>query len=225
MHVEEAILSRRSVRAFSNREVPLETVKAILQTAARAPSGTNMQPWHAWAIAGDVKDRFSKAVMERRELSSDEDKSERRYYPEGLGEPYLARRRKVGLALYGMLGIGKGEKERMWQQQGRNYLFFDAPVGLIFSIDKSLELGSWLDFGMFLQNVMLAARGHGLHTCPQAAWTRYHRVIRDMLEIPDSHAIVCGICLGFADPGRPESNLPTEREPLEVWANFAGFAR
>jgi nitroreductase len=141
------------------------------------------------------------------------------YYPTEWRSPYVDRRRKVGWDLYGLLGIGKADKQRMHDQHGRNYTFFDAPVGLIFTIDRVLQTGSWLDYGMFLQNVMVAARARGLDTCPQAAFTQYHRLIAEELQLPAQEMVVCGMSLGWADPQAVENTLVTEREPV------AGFSR
>ncbi len=145
-----------------------------------------------------------------------------RTYPDQFFEPYTSRRRKVGWDLYGLLGIARGEAARMKAQHGRNYLFFDAPVGLIFTIDRRLALGSWLDYGMFLQNVMVAARGRGLDTCPQVAWTHYHRAIRRVLPLDEHEAVVCGMALGRAADA-PENRLVTERVPARAFAAFKGF--
>ena len=143
-----------------------------------------------------------------------------RYYPESFFEPYLSRRRKVGWDLYALLGIGKGDKARMHAQVGRNFAFFDAPVGMILTIDARLEVGSWLDHGMFMENLMVAARGHGLDTCPQAAFARYHRAIRSVLPIPEGEVVVCGMALGYADMSAPENALATERAPLSAFTTF-----
>ena len=121
------------------------------------------------------------------------------------------------------LGIAKGDKERMFAQQGRNYLFFDAPVGMIFTIDRVLEIGSWLDYGMFIQNIMVAARGRGLDTCPQVSFARYHKILRPHLDIPDEHVVVCAMSVGYADTSAPENDFVTEREPVEGFARFMGI--
>lgn len=220
---EDAITSRRSVRAFLPTPVSHETVERLLDVAARAPSGTNMQPWKVRVLAGSAKDRLSQAVLKAHLEEPESHENAYRYYPARFEEPYLSRRRKVGWDLYGLLGIKKGEGERMHVQHGRNYKFFDAPVGMIFTIDKALEIGSWLDYGMFLENIMIAARGEGLHTCPQAAWARYHRVIRDVLDVPEAEEIVCGMALGYEDTSAPENALRTEREPASAFASFEGF--
>jgi len=220
--VDAAITSRRSVRAFSAQPVAREMVEEILAVAARAPSGTNVQPWKVTVLLGAARHRLSAAIMaeyndpERMR----EHKEEYAYYPRQWIEPYLARRRKIGWDLYGLLGIGKTDKEKMHAQHGRNYTFFDAPVGLIFSIDRILEQGSWLDYGMFLENIMVAARGRGLDTCPQAAFTTFHRVIARELVLPANEMVVCGMSLGYADQSKIENSLVTEREPVSGFARF-----
>lgn len=221
--VDEAILSRRSVRAYLPKPVPRETVAHILEVASRAPSGTNTQPWCVRAISGAVKDRLCQAALHAHDTEPEKHTYSYTYYPAEIPEPYISRRRKVGWDLYGLLGIEKGEREKTHKQHGRNYLFFDAPVGLIFTIEKVMEQGSWLDYGMFIGNVMLAARAQGLHTCPQAAWVKMHRVVIDVLEIPDNEEVVCGMALGYEDTSAVENTLRTERESVEGFASFAGF--
>lgn len=223
MTVDEAITSRRSVRAFLSKPVPREMVEHLLEVAARAPSGTNLQPWKVRVLGGEKREALSKAVLHAFDNEADQHQNANRYYPAKFREPYISRRRKIGWDLYGLLGIEKGDKEKMHTQHGRNYLFFDAPVGLVFTIDKDLEIGSWLDYGMFLQNIMVAARGAGLHTCPQAAWAQYHKVIRDVLEIPDTEDIVCGMALGYENIDAVENTLRTVREPVASFAQFEGF--
>jgi nitroreductase len=219
--VDAAITSRRSIRAYLPTPVPRETVAEILRVATRAPSGTNTQPWKVVVLTGAAK-----AALSARIRTAYDDPAERAthteeyaYYPTEWVSPYIDRRRKVGWDLYGLLGIGKADKARMHEQHGRNYEFFGAPVGLIFTIDRVMQQGSWLDYGMFLQNVMVAARARGLDTCPQAAFTQFHRVIADELGLPASEMVVCGMSLGHADPAAAENTLVTDREPL------AGFVR
>lgn len=220
--VDEAITSRRSMRAFLPTPVPRETVEAILRVASRAPSGTNTQPWQVHVLSGAalkrLTDRIAAIYGDPLELASHEQEYD--YYPKEWGSPYLDRRRKVGWDLYGLLGIAKGDKARMHDQHGRNYRFFDAPVGLIFSIDRRMQLGSWLDYGMFLENVMVAARARGLHTCPQAAFTQFHRVIAEELAFEPGQMLVCGMALGHADPDAVENSLVTERAPLAEFVRF-----
>lgn len=221
--VERAITSRRSIRAFLDRPVGRDTVEHLLEVAARAPSGTNMQPWRVHVVAGEVKERLSQALVEAHLAGGGGHEAAYRYYPSEFFEPYLGRRRKVGWDLYGLLGIGRREADRMRAQHARNYAFFGAPIGLMFVIDRRLEIGSWLDYGMFLENVMVAARAHGLDTCPQAAFSTYHGIIREHLALSDDDVVVCGMALGYADPDAPENRLETERVPAQEFARFHGF--
>ena len=216
--VDEAITSRRSVRRFLPRPVPREMIEQILRVAARAPSGSNTQPWQVHVLIGAARERLSRRVAEAYDAPQRdaEHVEEYAYYPRHWQSPYLERRRKVGWELYGLLGIAKGDKQRMHEQHRRNFLFFDAPVGLMFSIDRVMEQGSWLDYGMFLQNLMVAARARGLDTCPQAAFTQFHRIIAEELGLGPQQQLVCGMSLGWADPDAPENSLHTERaEPAE----------
>ncbi|MFN7758014.1 MAG: nitroreductase [Betaproteobacteria bacterium] len=219
--VDHAITSRRSIRAFLPTPVPRALLEEILVVASRAPSGTNTQPWQVHVLTGAARARLAAAIVAAYDdpEQARSHSEEYAYYPREWVEPYLGRRRKVGWDLYGLLGIGKADKTRMHAQHRRNYQFFDAPVGLIFTIDRVMEQGSWLDFGMFLQNVMVAARARGLDTCPQAAFTQFHRIIGRELQLDDAQMVVCGMSLGYADMSRIENTLVTDRAPV------AGFAR
>jgi nitroreductase len=220
--VDAAITSRRSIRAFLPTPIAREDIEAILDVAARAPSGTNTQPWKVYVLTGAAKDRLSSAIMEvyRDPQRVKEHSEEYNYYPVEWVSPYIDRRRKVGWDLYGLLKLTRENKAGMHAQHGRNYVFFDAPVGFIFTIDRIMQQGSWLDYGMFLQNIMVAARGRGLDTCPQAAFTQFHRLIAEVLELPDNEMVVCGMSLGYADPGRIENSLVTERESAKTFTKF-----
>ncbi|MBX3615277.1 MAG: nitroreductase [Burkholderiaceae bacterium] len=224
-HVDDAILSRTSVRSFLDRPVPREVVEDILDVARRAPSGTNTQPWKVCVLTGEARQRLTRRILEAFDDPAHDAShvAEYRYYPIQWTSPYLERRRKVGWDLYGLLGIARGDKARMHAQHARNFAFFGAPVGMIFSIDRLLERGSWLDYGMFLQNVMVAARARGLDTCPQAAFAPYHRIIADELRLPDGEMVVCGMSLGYADRSAPENRLRTEREGVAGFARFEGW--
>jgi len=220
--VDDAITSRHSIRAYLPTPVPRETIEEILHVAARAPSGTNTQPWRVHVLTGAAKEKLSAAIK-----TAFDDPAERAthseeyaYYPTQWQSPYIERRRKVSWDLYGLLGIGKTDKARMHAQHGRNYAFFDAPVGLIFTIDRVMQQGSWLDYGMFLQNIMVAARARGLDTCPQAAFTQFHRIIEAQLGLGPDEMVVCGMSLGHADPAAIENTLVTEREPVEGFTRF-----
>jgi nitroreductase len=202
--------------------VPRDLVEHLLDLAARAPSGTNMQPWRAYVLAGETRRRVSEALVAEH-MAGAEEEAEQPYDPAELFEPYLSRRRKVGWELYTLLGIRRGEAERMRAQHARNFEFFGAPVGVVFTIDRRLAIGSWLDYGMFLENLMVAARAHGLDTCPQAAFARHHRTLRRLLPIPPGETVVCGLSLGRADPAAPENGLVTERTPAREFAAFLGW--
>lgn len=220
--VDAAITSRRSIRAFLPTPVARADIEAILEVAARAPSGTNIQPWKVHVLTGAARERLSSAILAAYAdpQRAREHTEEYAYYPREWVSPFVDRRRKVGWDLYALLGLTRDDKAGMAAQHGRNYRFFDAPVGLIFTIDRVLEQGSWLDYGMFLQNVMVAARGRGLDTCPQAAFTQFHRIIEAELGLPSNEMVVCGMALGYADPDRIENTLVTEREPVASFARF-----
>jgi nitroreductase len=219
--VDAAITSRRSLRAFLPTPVERQVIEDILQVAARAPSGTNTQPWKVHVLTGAALQRLGTRIVAAYDdpAVAATHSEEYAYYPQQWASPYIDRRRKVGWDLYSLLGIAKTDKARMRDQHARNYRFFDAPVGFIFTIDRLMCQGSWLDYGMFLQNIMVAARARGLDTCPQAAFTQFHRLISAELGLPDGEMVVCGMSLGVADPQAPENQLVTEREPV------AGFAR
>jgi nitroreductase len=220
--VDDAITSRHSMRAYLPTPVPRETIEEILRVASRAPSGTNTQPWKVHVLTGTAKQRLSTAIKAAFDDPEERAKhsEEYAYYPTQWASPYIDRRRKVGWDLYGLLGIGKTDKLRMHAQHGRNYAFFDAPVGLIFSIDRVMQQGSWLDYGMFLQSLMVAARARGLGTCPQAAFTQFHRIIEAQLGLLPGEMVVCGMSLGHADPAAVENSLITEREPVQGFTRF-----
>jgi nitroreductase len=220
--VDAAITSRRSIRAFLDKPVERDEIARILDVAARAPSGTNTQPWKVYVLTGAARARLSNAILA---VNADPEQArghteEYAYYPREWTSPYIDRRRKVGWDLYSLLGLGRDNKAGMAAQHARNYAFFDAPVGLIFTIDRIMAQGSWLDYGMFLQNIMVAARARGLDTCPQAAFTQYHRIISAELDLPGNEMVVCGMALGWADLARVENTLVTEREPSHGFARF-----
>ncbi|MCP3021100.1 nitroreductase [Cupriavidus basilensis] len=220
--IDQAIITRRSVRAFLDTPVPRDVVNEILAVASRAPSGTNAQPWRVYVLTGDAKVKLSADVLAAYDDPQRDSKyrEEYPYYPREWVAPYIDRRRKVGWDLYSLLQISREDKARMHAQHSRNFTFFGAPVGMIFTIDRILELGSWLDYGMFLQSIMVAARARGLDTCPQAAFTQFHAVIGNHLRLPADEMVVCGMALGHADPAAIENTLSTEREPVSGFARF-----
>jgi nitroreductase len=224
--VDQAILSRFSARAFLPREVERTKIEHILQIAARAPSGTNTQPWKVYVLQGAKRDQLVNdvctahdAIAANPELAKEYSESYD-YYPEKWVSPYIDRRRECGFGLYGVLGIGKGDKAAMHVQHQRNFKLFDAPVGLMFTIDKVMGRGSLLDYGMFLQSVMVAARAQGLHTCPQAAWNGFSKIILPLIGAGEQEMLVCGMSLGYADESALVNTFATTRvdaQGFTVW--------
>ena len=221
---DEAIATRRSVRAFRPDPVPRATVERLLRLAARSPSGSNIQPWKVHVVAGERRLALSRAIQDAIDTGSAEaHRREYNYYPVKWREPYLSRRRKIGWDMYALVGVAKGDFAGTERQRRRNFDFFDAPVGLFFTLDEDVEMGSWLDLGMFIGAFAIAARGEGLDTCPQAAFADFHAIIRRELAIPDREVVICGMALGHADEAAPVNRLVTERAPLTDFATFAGF--
>jgi len=218
MKVSEALATRKSIRAFLPDPVPLETVKRILTQAARAPSGGNLQPWKVYVLAGAARDAFVRRIAEERKQHPMGERPEYHIYPLALTEPYRTRRHRIGEAMYAALGIPREDKAGRLEAFARNWEFFGAPVGMIFTIDRQMQQGQWADLGMFLQSIMLSAREEGLHTCPQEAWAVFHRVIRDYLKVPENEMIFCGMSLGFADETAAVNMFASERAALEEFA-------
>jgi nitroreductase len=221
----DLINARRSIRAFLDKAVDEAVLKEILATAARSPSGTNMQPWRVYVITGEARTTLIERVLAKRSVEPEREKGPRPfgeydYNPEPLREPYKGRRSRVGWGLYELLQIAKGDRQASWTAAGRNFEFFGAPVGLIFTIDRYLQMGSWLDYGIFLQSIMLAARDFDLDTCAQASWRHYHDVVRTVVDIPENEIIVCGMSLGYADPEARANRLRSDREPVGSFATF-----
>jgi len=226
MSVDDAINSRMSIRAFTRQPVARELIAELLQLASRAPSGTNTQPWKAYVLQGTSRDGLVGKVCAAHEALranpalAAEYREEYDYYPEQWVSPYIDRRRENGWGLYGLLGIGKGDKDRMHAQHQRNFRFFDAPVGLMFTLDRVMGRGSLLDYGMFLQNLMLAARARGLHTCPQAAWNGFAKIILPHIGAGTDEMLVCGMALGYADPADIVNTFHTPRVPVSDFTHW-----
>ena len=220
--VEDAIISRRSVRAYQDKPVPHELLARVLDLAARAPSGTNTQPWKVTVLTGASKQALSDKILAAFNDPAQRDAHTEAYdyYPAQWVSPYIDRRRKIGWDMYGLLGLTKDNKAGMHAQHGQNYSFFGAPVGLMFTIDKVMGKGSWIDYGMFMQTLMIAARGHGLDTCPQAAFNQYHRIILEHIGAGPQEELVCGMSLGWADNTPPIAQLRTVREPHTAFTRF-----
>jgi len=220
MKVSQALDSRLSVRAFLDEPVPEETVREILERASRAPSGGNLQPWHVIVLTGAARERLLDAVARKMPHSPKGEGTEYNIYPPELKEPYRARRFRIGEMMYEKLGIPREDKTARLMQFAQNYRFFGAPVGLLFTIDRSMQEGQWADLGMFMQSIMLLAREHGLDTCPQEAWAVWYRTIGELFEIPGEHMLFCGMALGYRDPDAPVNQLRAERAPLAEFVRF-----
>ncbi|MFT3801983.1 MAG: nitroreductase [Burkholderiaceae bacterium] len=222
MKVSEALGSRISARAYSDRPVPGGVIRAILEAAARAPSGGNLQPWHTWVLAGTELDRFLAKIREAQKTSPTGQEPEYNIYPPSLKDPYRSRRFKCGEDLYATLRIGRDDKPARLRQLARNFEFFGAPMGLFFAIDRDMEPGQWADLGMYMQSIMLVAREHGLHTCSQEAWARWHRTVREFLEMPEELMLFAGMAIGYPDESAPINTLRTDRASLEEAVVFRG---
>lgn len=224
--VDAAIDSRMSVRAFTPEPVPRETILELLTLAARAPSGTNTQPWRAYVLQGDSRDSLVRKVCAAHDAiyANPAEAAQYReaydYYPEKWVSPFIDRRRENGWGLYGLLGIGKGDKDKMHAQHQRNFRFFDAPVGLMFTLDRVMGRGSLLDYGAFLQNFMVAARARGLHTCPQAAWNSFASIVLPHIGAQPNEMLVCGMSLGHADDSQVVNSFRTPRVPAEQFTTW-----
>lgn len=218
--VLDAIQSRRSIRGFLKVSPSRETIVDILRAAARAPSANNTQPWRVYVVTGAAKDRLSAAILAERASGQDEPAAEYQYYSGKWPEPYQTRRRTVGYRLYDLLGIPRGDRAAARRWHDENFRFFGAPIGMIFTVDRSLAIGSYMDVAMFVQSVAIASRGMGLDSCAQAAFANYHAVIRRELGISDSEVVVCGLSLGYADPDAVANKLTTDRELVEMFTTF-----
>ena len=216
MDVLEAMRSRKSTRAYLDKPVARATIEAILDAARWAPSGVNSQPWQVAVVTGAIKARISEALLAARTAKQPEN-PDYAYYPSEWQEPYKSRRKATGLALYRALNIGKDDAIARLQAWNNNYHFFGAPAGLLFFVDRALAQGAWVDMGMFIQNVMLAARAHGLDTCPQASLAEYPDIVRAILGMADTHALVCGMALGYADAAAPVNGYRTERAAVSAF--------
>lgn len=219
MNVSEALEKRKSVRAFTEKQIDPEILKEVLAAAGHAPSGVNTQPWNVHVLTGDSKQALQ-SKMEEAFRAGVKQKMDYQYYPLEWNDPYRARRKECGLLMYGALEITREDKEKQMNQWAANYRSFDAPVMMIFSIDGVMEQGSYLDFGMFLQSLMLAATEQGIATCPQAALGEYPDLVREYLALDESKKIVCGMSLGYEDTTAAVNSYRTPREPIENWVTF-----
>lgn len=224
--VDAAITSRMSVRAFTKQPVERAAIEHLLQLASRAPSGTNCQPWRVYVLQGTSQARLVEQVcaahnaIRANPALAAEYVEEYDYYPQKWVSPYIDRRRENGWGLYGLLDIGKADKDKMHAQHQRNFRFFDAPVGLMFTVSRVLGRGSLVDYGAFLENIMVAARGHGLHTCPQVAWNGFAKIILPHIGAGPDEMLVCGMALGYADESALVNTFHTPRVPAKDFTTW-----
>jgi nitroreductase len=221
--VDRVMRERRAVRRFLDRPVEKQLVIEILELARSAPSNSNTQPWKVYALAGGAKRALSAALGDAHANRPEQYTPCYRHFPDVLGEQFLARQSTFAAEYYGCLGIPRSDSAGRALQTGHNFRFFGAPIGFIFTIDSTLERGSWLDYGMFLQNIMIAAKARGLDTCPQISFVKYHEIIRKHLPIPAGETVVCGMSMGYADQAAPLNSLRLPREPVEAFTSFSGF--
>lgn len=223
MNVTEAVQSRRSVRAFLDKPVPAALLRDLLQLAARAPSGGNLQPWRIHVLAGEPLVAFKEKMRVRLRENFTPDPAEYPIYPAKLGEPYRTSRFEIGEAMYRLLDIPREDKMARLQWFSRNYEFFGAPVALFCSVDRQMGAAQWSDLGMYLQTLMLLLREQGLDSCPQEAWSVYHQTVRESINLPQELMLFCGMAIGYADPDAAVNGLVSERVPLDTFASFQGL--
>jgi nitroreductase len=219
MDVLSAIKNRKSTRAFVDKQVSPQTIADVLEAARWAPSGANTQPWKVAVVTGETKTNLCLSLADAFQSNSPST-ADYKYYASPVEEPYRDRQRRCGAALYGALDISRQDNEQRRAQWLKNYFAFDAPIILFIFVDRNLEKGSWVDMGMFIQNIMLAARGHGLESCPQAALAEYPDIVRSHLTINDEQSLICGIALGFSDTTAAVNQYRTERESVDSFTSW-----
>ena len=221
MNVKEAFVSRRSVRRFLPDSVSKEKIENILEGAAFAPSGHNIQPWHVYVVQGKKKLSMTNSIIEAiKDGSAKEMKNEFDYYPTEWFEPFVSRRRAVGFELYNLLGIRRDDFEARDKQMQENFHFFGAPVGMFITMDRRLATGTFMDVGMFIQSILVGARGEGLHSCGQVAFTKFHTLIAEQLEFKENEMLVCGVSIGYEDTSAPENSLRVEKLQYSDFTTF-----
>jgi nitroreductase len=224
MDVFEAVNSRISCRWFLDKPVDPKIVRDLIDRAARAASGGNLQPWQVYALTGEplaaLKRRVADAVAGRDPRHDD---SEYPIYPATMWEPYKSRRDYHGVQLYGALGIDRGDAAARLEQYKRNFEFFNAPVALFIAIERKLGPGQWADLGGYIHALMFLARGYGLDTCPQESWARMYRLVGEFVDMPPEQMLFCGVCIGYGDHKHPANNFRAPRAPAQEFCRFMGF--
>jgi len=218
-NVTDAINTRITTRAFLDKPVPEDLLKEIFSTAQRAPSGGNLQPWNTHVFTGEKLDTFRGNIMGKL-MKHEREQETFRAYPSPLWEPKRTWRYDLGEQMYNLLGIPKDDKPARLMQVAKNFIFFGAPVGIIVTGDKRLEMPQYMDIGIYLQSLMLLAREAGLHTAPQGAWRAWPDSVREFTGHPEEQHVLVGMSLGYADPDQPVNDLVSERAPLDELVHF-----
>lgn len=221
--VTDAVTSRFSCRAYLDQPVRAEDVKFIVETAMRAPSGGNLQPWHVYVVQGEPRQQLIDQVAEKAMANPRGEGGEYLIYPPELKSPYRDRRFDVGERMYETMGVARDDKAARFAWLASNFTFFGAPVGLFFALDKQMQEGQWSDMGMLIQTMSLLARERGLHTCPQEAWSMWSPTVKSFFDIPDHLTFFCGMALGYADPDAPVNSLQSPRAPMDEVVSYHGF--
>lgn len=222
MRVSEAIKSRMTIRQFLDKPVPEKTIREIIESAKRAPSGGNLQPWTVHVLIGEPLKALVEDIEQKVKKGETED-PEYNVYPPELVDPYKTRRRVVGQQLYDLIGVPRSDTPGKLKQLARNYRFFDAPVGMFFVLHRQMEIGQYADVGMFMENIMLLAREYGLDTCPQEAWARWPVTLKKHLSLADHEMLFCGMALGYKDEAAVINELVSEREEFDNFVTLHGF--
>ena len=221
--VSDAINTRFSCRAFLDKPVSEEDVRYIVETATRAPSGGNLQPWHVYVLQGAPRDKLVATIAEKGAENPAGEGSEYHIYPPELKAPYRDRRFDIGERMYEIMGVAREDKAARFAWLASNFTFFNAPVGMFFALDKQMQEGQWSDMGMLIQTMSLLARERGLHSCPQEAWAIWAPTVKEYLSIPDHMTLFCGFALGYADPDAPVNGLQSPRAPMDEVVSYLGF--
>ena len=223
LSVSEAVNSRIAMRAFRDKPVSGDLIRELLTTATRSPSGGNLQPWHVFVLGGEELECFKALMRDRMRANTRSEGAEYDIYPRELDEPYRTRREKCGEDMYATMNIARNDKPVRLAFIAGNFQFWGAPIGMFFCIDRKMGPPQWSDLGMYIQTLMLLAREAGLHSCPQEAWSLWHKTVSEFLSLPDNLMLFCGLALGYADHHHPVSLLRTERAPLEEFATIRGI--
>ena len=220
MNVSDAVNTRKSVRAFLNKPLPEGVLREVLELAARAPSGGNLQPWRLYVVTGPRLEAFRQRMQQRVQEAPEGEPTEYNIYPSKLGEPYRTSRFQIGEQMYATIGVAREDKAGRRRQFERNYDFFGAPAALFCYADRCMGPPQWSDLGMYLQTVMLLLRERGLDSCAQECWAVYHESVAALVNPPPEWMLFCGMAIGYADPDAPINRLISERMPLEQFTSF-----